>query len=167
MLLKCCLLYIDMILPKYAIFCIFVSMSTSRSIIIWSIFDYHFHFHCNQSYNIIRTSWLVYLDIFVKRSASGCCLAFASFFANFSLALLIKVLLIKKRVTEKVSKEMILVILSLMLCSSSFYSFIKYFLRDFVFKWYTLPVKTSPEKSGENFTRFILIFLELSFYVQS
>ena len=31
-----------------------------------------------------------------KSSASGCCLAFACFFANFNLALLIKVLLIKK-----------------------------------------------------------------------
>ena len=34
-----------------------------------------------------------------KSSASGCCLAFAWFFANFSLALLIKVLLIKKACT--------------------------------------------------------------------
>ena len=33
-----------------------------------------------------------------KSSASGCCLAFALFFANFSLALLTKVLLTKKRV---------------------------------------------------------------------
>ena len=33
-----------------------------------------------------------------KISASGCCLAFASFFANFSLVLLIKVLLIEKHV---------------------------------------------------------------------
>ena len=31
MLLRCCLLHIDMILPRYAIFCIFVSMTTSRS----------------------------------------------------------------------------------------------------------------------------------------
>ena len=31
-----------------------------------------------------------------KSSAPGCCLAFTLFFANFSLALLIKVLLIKK-----------------------------------------------------------------------
>ena len=37
-----------------------------------------------------------------KSSASGCCLAFAWFFANFSLALLIKVLLIKKWMTAKV-----------------------------------------------------------------
>ena len=38
----------------------------------------------------------VYLDIFVKSSPSGCCLAFAIFFANFSRVLLTKVLLIKK-----------------------------------------------------------------------
>ena len=31
-----------------------------------------------------------------KISASGCCLAFAYFFANFSLALLMEVLLVKK-----------------------------------------------------------------------
>ena len=31
-----------------------------------------------------------------KSSASGCCLVFAGFFANFNLALLKKVLLIKK-----------------------------------------------------------------------
>ena len=33
----------------------------------------------------------------VKNSASGCCLAFAWFFVNFSLGLLIKVLLIKQK----------------------------------------------------------------------
>ena len=33
-----------------------------------------------------------------KGSVSGCCLAFSWFFANFSLALLIEVLLIKKSV---------------------------------------------------------------------
>ena len=35
-----------------------------------------------------------------KNSAWGCCLAFAWFFANFSLTLLIKVLLIKKACTS-------------------------------------------------------------------
>ena len=38
----------------------------------------------------------LFLDIFVQSSASGYCLAFAFFFANFSLVLLIKMLLIKK-----------------------------------------------------------------------
>ena len=32
-------------------------------------FHYYFHFHCNQRYTRI--------DIFVRSSASGCCLAFA------------------------------------------------------------------------------------------
>ena len=37
MLLKCCILHIDMILPMHAIFCIFVSMPMSRFInYIWS-----------------------------------------------------------------------------------------------------------------------------------
>ena len=35
-----------------------------------------------------------------KRSVSGCCLGFTWFFANFSLALIVKVLLIKKRVFQ-------------------------------------------------------------------
>ena len=36
-----------------------------------------------------------------ENSASECCLAFARFFANFTLALLIKVLLIKKHVLNE------------------------------------------------------------------
>ena len=40
-------------------------------------------------------------------------------------------------------------ILALMLSSSSFYSFLKHFLREFIFQWGTLPAKTSPEKSEE------------------
>ena len=39
---------------------------------------------------------MCYLDISVKSSVSAYCLTFALFFANFSLVLLIKVLLIKK-----------------------------------------------------------------------
>ena len=39
---------------------------------------------------------LVYLDLFVESSASGCYFAFAKFFVNFGLTLLIKVLLVKK-----------------------------------------------------------------------
>ena len=51
-------------------------------------FHYHFHFH-------------LFLDMFVKRSASRCCSAFAKSLANFSLALLIEVLLIKKACISK------------------------------------------------------------------
>ena len=34
------------------------------------------------AYNLIKTSLLVYLNIFDKSAASGCCLAFALFFAQ-------------------------------------------------------------------------------------
>ena len=42
MLLKCCLLHIDMILPKHATFCIFVFMSASRSINYIILYDLSF-----------------------------------------------------------------------------------------------------------------------------
>ena len=42
-------------------------------------------------YSLEQTNF--FLDIFVKSSASGCCLAFAYFFAGFSLVMLMKVLL--------------------------------------------------------------------------
>ena len=64
MSLNCCLLFTDIILPRYAILCIFVSMSTSRFI------NYMIFFSL-----LVKT--LAYLDIFAKSSASGCCLAFA------------------------------------------------------------------------------------------
>ena len=39
-----------------------------------------------------------------KSSASGCCLAFTLFFANFNLMMLMKVLLIKKCVIDNVAE---------------------------------------------------------------
>ena len=94
MLLECCLLHIDMTLPRYAIFCKFVFTSTS-----WSNYMIYFSLSFSFLLQLIIQSHkklppLVYLDIFAKSSASGCCLAFAEFFANFNLALL----LIKKSV---------------------------------------------------------------------
>ena len=64
-------------------------MSTSGSINY--IFHYHCRFYCNKSYNVITTARFFYLNI-VKSSA------FAYFLANFSLVLLLKVTLIKRRV---------------------------------------------------------------------
>ena len=102
------------------IFSIFVSMSRSRSIYAVYIYDLFFIFSLifiviNHITSFKQTHLffvhfleclLLLLDDNVdeenklfsnsKSSASGCCLAFASFFANFSLVLLIKVLLLKK-----------------------------------------------------------------------
>ena len=88
---------------RYVIICIPVSVSTPGYIyvlFIWAFFRYPFHFQYNQSRNIIIIKTLVFWNIFVKNSPSGCCLAFAYFLANFSKMLLIKVLLIKKPVNS-------------------------------------------------------------------
>ena len=55
----------------------------------------------NMSYHFWMIIWIKNVDNFqiAKGSASGCCLAFAWFFADFILALLIKVLLMKKACT--------------------------------------------------------------------
>ena len=67
-----------------------MSASSSINYIIIFIFN-------AMNHNLMKTATLVYFDNFVKSLASSYCLAFPSFFANFSLVLLIKVLLIKKR----------------------------------------------------------------------
>ena len=86
--LKCCLLHIDLILPRHAIFSIFVSMPTPRSIKYMIYLSLWF-------YNLVKTATLFLLDIFVRSSTSGCCLALAKLLVNFSLALLLKLLLRK------------------------------------------------------------------------
>ena len=55
----------------------------------------------NMSYYFWMIIWIKNVNNFqiAKGSASGCCLAFAWFFGNFILALLIKVLLMKKACT--------------------------------------------------------------------
>ena len=101
MFLKCCLLHKDIVLPRHAIFSIFISVSMSWSIYIlfmWSILPLSFSFSLQLTINSHWYRQTCFLDMFVKISASRQCLVFAYFFANFSLALLIKVLLIKKQV---------------------------------------------------------------------
>ena len=118
--LKCCLLHIDIIVPRH-IFSILVSMPPFWSIYVffmWSMFHYHFYYNIMYSHSVcllyvinfslsfsfslqlsrslIKTDTLVRLDILIKISTSGCFWALAKFSANFSLVLLIKVLLIKK-----------------------------------------------------------------------
>ena len=94
------------------IFTLFVPMSQPRSIYVVSMW-YFFHFHFTFIFNFpffcsfayfseyglyyfwIKT-WMKNVNNFQITKVQMCCLAFAWFFANFSLALLIKVLLIKK-----------------------------------------------------------------------
>ena len=76
MLLKCCLLYADIKLNKVC-YILYICAHVYVYAIIWSIFYYHFQFYCNYSHNLNKNPPLVYLDIFIKSSASGCCLAFA------------------------------------------------------------------------------------------
>ena len=123
MLLWCCLIHITIIIiVRHILYLsISVSMSRAKSIYVlsfWHIFHFQPHFHCHQSYNVIKTDALVFcmflehLLFFLddnmdedgkwfsnnKRLTSGCYLAFAYFFSNFSLVLLMKVLLIEKSV---------------------------------------------------------------------
>ena len=58
-------------------------------LIILPIFHYRFRFYLSKSYDFIKTAALVYFYIFVKCSATWCCLAlkFSNFyfFASFSI----------------------------------------------------------------------------------
>ena len=58
-----------------------------------------YSFFIQQYMNVITKGsiWGCCLDVITKGSGWGCCLSFAYFFPNFSLVLLIKVLLIKKK----------------------------------------------------------------------
>ena len=122
MLLRCYLIRIRIIIMRHYAEILFIlhffSMSRPRTMYIvsvWSIFHFHLHFHYYQSCIIswiqtylffclyFRISYHFWIITWVKNAnnlqitkASGCCLAFAWFFANFSLAWLTKVLLIKK-----------------------------------------------------------------------
>ena len=119
MLLRCCLIHITIILLRYHLYLVYLCPCFSR----WSVYvlsvGFIFHFQSEfLLYNLIQTEVLVFtpfLEYFLlflddniderseyfsnsKSSASGCCLAFARYFANFSLALPMKVLLLKKRI---------------------------------------------------------------------
>ena len=66
--------------------------------------------------------WMEKANNFSKTSASGCCLAFAWFWANFNLVLLIKVLLIKKSVY----------VIRLIICSNNMAMFLQQWWHLFV-----------------------------------
>ena len=96
MLLKCCLFNIDMILLRHAIFCKFVFLSASMHYIILS-FIVIFNFIAITHISFKQLHLLIW-TILPKVIASVCCLAFAKFLVNFSVALLVKMLLLNKRV---------------------------------------------------------------------
>ena len=116
MLLRCCLIYITIIVLRHFMFRIFASMSRPRSISVasmWPIFYFNLTFIAINHITSIKQTHLFFVflgyllllmddDVMKKRNnsqigvGSGCCLAFAWFVANFSL--LIEWLLIKQRV---------------------------------------------------------------------
>lgn len=94
-LLKCCLLHVNMILLRHYIFCI-----TSRSIDYIIYFLLSFFFFITSDHIISLKQTHAFADIVFKCSYSSCALAFAYFFVNFSLILLITVLFIKEHVLK-------------------------------------------------------------------
>ena len=106
MLLICCLLHWDIALKRHALFCISVSMSMTRSTYVlftWSTFPLSLSFSIQLKISSHCHRQSCFLDMFVKSSVSGCCLAFASVFTNFSLVLLIKAFLVKKACNHLIS----------------------------------------------------------------
>ena len=122
MLLRCSLINITIILLRQISYLVYLSPSLGLGLFILYLCDLFFIFSLifivinditsfKQTY-LLFVHFLEYLLLFLfdtvdeeceqflknRSSASGCCLAFACFFANFSLMFLIKVLLIKKSV---------------------------------------------------------------------
>ena len=122
MLLRCSLIHITIILLRQISYLVYLSPFLGLGLFILYLCDLFFIFSLifivinditsfKQTY-LLFVHFLEYLLLFLydtvdeeceqflknRSSASGCCLAFACFFANFSLMFLIKVLLIKKSV---------------------------------------------------------------------
>ena len=122
MLLRCSLIHITIILLRQISYLVYLSPFLGLGLFILYLCDLFFIFSLifivinditsfKQTY-LLFVHFLQYLLLFLydtvdeeceqflknRSSASGCCLAFACFFANFSLMFLIKVLLTKKSV---------------------------------------------------------------------
>ena len=122
MLLRCSLLHITITLLRQISYLVYLCPTLGLGLFILYLCDLFFIFSLifivinditsfKQTY-LLFVHFLEYLLLFLydtvdeeceqflknRSSASGCCLAFACFFANFSLMFLIKVLLIKKSV---------------------------------------------------------------------
>ena len=120
MLLRYCLIYIIIIVIRYILYLVYIWPCLGLGLFMSYLYHLYFIFRLIFFFiNLIAPFkqthlffehfleyFLLFLDDNVdeereefsssESSASGCCLAFALFFANFRLALLIKVLLIKK-----------------------------------------------------------------------
>ena len=122
MLLRCSLIHITITLLRQISYLVYLCPTLGLGLFILYLCDLFFIFSLifivinditsfKQTY-LLFVHFLEYLLLFLydtvdeeceqflknRSSASGCCLAFACFFANFSLMFLIKVLLIKKSV---------------------------------------------------------------------
>ena len=120
MLLRCSLIHITITLLRQISYLVYLCPTLGLGLFILYLCDLFFIFSLifivinditsfKQTY-LLFVHFLEYLLLFLydtvdeeceqflknRSSASGCCLAFACFFANFSLMFLIKVLLIKK-----------------------------------------------------------------------
>ena len=78
MLLKCCLLHRDMILPRDTTYCIFVFTSTSRSINDM-IFLYDFQYHCNHIISLKQPHLYTWAFLFSLRVLLSFCLIVCQF----------------------------------------------------------------------------------------
>ena len=118
MLLRCCLIHITIIILRHilylACFCSYLCLHLFIYVVSfcsWCDLLFIFIFINHKTLLKRRTCFFVHILLYLNdnldeksekfsnswKSASECCLAFAYFFVNFSLALLIKVLLIKKK----------------------------------------------------------------------
>ena len=122
MLLRCSLIHITITLLRQISYLVYLCPTLGLGLFILYLCDLFFIFSLifivinditsfKQTY-LLFVHFLEYLLLFLydtvdeeceqflknRSSASGCCLAFACFFANFSLMFLIKVLLTKKSV---------------------------------------------------------------------
>ena len=114
---NCCLIHITIIILRHFVFSIFVFMSRFIFSLIFIVINHIISFKQTYLFPVLFLEHLLlFLDDKVdeesekfsnsKSSVSGCCLAFAWFFANFSLALLTKLSYIKKRVYHHVNENM-------------------------------------------------------------
>ena len=110
MFLRCCLIYISIIIPRHFLYLLYLYPCLDVGLIyvlsIWSFFIFILILQTTSPFAYFLEYIPLFLDENVdeeckwfsnnKSSASGSCLELAWFFDNFSLALLIKVLFIKK-----------------------------------------------------------------------
>ena len=113
-LLSYCLIHITIIITRYILYSVYLCpclcLCLFRSYLCKIFFIFSLIFIVTDNASSFKETYLFFGTFFrmspiifgcsnSKCSVSGCCLAFVWFFANFSLALLIVVLLIKKACT--------------------------------------------------------------------